>query len=167
MFGEGKGQIRYYGEVIETVLVRRDTIKEVPVSRKNEAEPYYKLTVREWEDITKVNESKQPIRPKESGFVVDFTNLFLLEHSELVQELRFKNEAEYRFYTELKRNAKAAEIEEDRTLGFAIGDSRFVFLNGEILALKDGKIVERRALSEFVKKPAQTYRLLQNAIGLW
>lgn len=91
--------------------------------------------------------------------------MFLLERSELVQELRFKSEAEYRFYTELKRNARAAEIEESEGLGFAIGDCRFVFSGGEILALKDGKIVGKKTLAEFAKRPAQTFRMLQHAIG--
>ncbi|WP_276950151.1 restriction endonuclease-like protein [Acetatifactor muris] len=164
MFGEGKGQIRYYGEVLRVEPVRRADIKEVPVVRKNGDEPYYKISVRQWKDITEINESKKPILPKESGFVVDFTNLFLLEHSEWVQELRFKSEAEYRFYTELKRSAKAAEIAEDETAGFVMGHSRFVFSDGEILALKDGKIVERKLLTEFSRRPAQVYRQLQSAV---
>lgn len=165
MFGEKNGQIRYYGEALRVELVRRADIKEVPVTRNNGDELYYRITVREWKDITEVNESKMPIRPKESGFVVDFTNMFLLEHSELVQELRFKNEAEYRFYTELKRTVRSAEIAEEGTDGFAMGDSRFIFSDGEIFALKNGKIAARKTLAEFEKKPAQTFRMLRNAIG--
>lgn len=166
MFGEGNGQIRYYGEVIQAAVVKRDDIKEVPGTGKRGEEKYYRFTVREWKDITEINESGKPIRPRESGFVVDFTNLFLLQHSELVQELRFKNEAEYRFYTELKRSARAAEIEEDRTLGFAMGDCRFVFSDGEILAFREGRILERRTIDEFGKRPAKIFRLLRDAIGL-
>lgn len=162
MFGEG--QIRFYGEAIRVELMKRAEIKEVPLTRKNKDEPYYRIAVREWKDITEINESKRPIRPKESGFVVDFTNLFLLEHSEWVPELRIKSEAEYRFYTELKRSAKAAEIAEDETVGFVAGDCRFVFTDGEILALRDGKIVERKNLTEFARRPAQIYRQLQSAV---
>ena len=165
MFGEGNGQIRFYGEAVRVELVKRADIKEVPVNRKNGDEQYYRITVREWKDIAETNESKKPILPKESGFVVDFTNLFLLEHSEWVSELRMKSEEEYRFYTELKRSAKAAEIEEGEAAGFVMGDIRFVFSNGEILALKDGKIVERKSLTEFARRPAQVYRQLQSAVG--
>lgn len=50
MFGEGNGQIRYYGEVIEVVSVSRASIKEVPMTRNNGHEEYYKITVREWKD---------------------------------------------------------------------------------------------------------------------
>lgn len=164
MFGEGNGQIRFYGEAVRVELMKRADIKEVPVNRKNGDEQYYRITVREWKDIAETNESKKPILPKESGFVVDFTNLFLLEHSEWVSELRLKSEAEYRFYTELKRSAKAAEIAEDETVGFVMGDSRFVFSEGEILALKDRKIVERKSLTEFARRPAQVYRQLQSAV---
>lgn len=165
MFGEENGQIRYYGEAVRVALVRRECIKEIPVTRNNRDELYYKITVRQWKDITEINESKKPIRPKESGFVVDFTNMFLLEHSELVQELGFKSEAEYRFYTELKRSAKTAQIIEGETNGFEVGDIRFLFLEGEILAMKNGKTVAQKSLAEFEKKPAQTFRMLQEAVG--
>ena len=44
-----------------------------------------------------------PILPKESGFVREFTNMFLLENVEYVPELLLRSEEEYRFYKELKR----------------------------------------------------------------
>lgn len=165
MFGEGNGQIEYYGEAIRVALVRRSSIKEVPLTHNNGDELYYKITVRDWKKISEINDSGHPITPKESGFVVDFTNMFLLEHSEYVQELRFKNEAEFRFYTELKRNVKAAEIDEDVATGFTVDGSRFVFSDGEIMAIKDDKIVERQSIIEFNKRPAQVFRLLQYSIG--
>lgn len=55
-------------------------------------------------------------------------------------------------------------IAEDETEGFDVGDSRFIFSDGEILAIKNGKLAARKMLTEFEKKPAQTFRMLQNAI---
>ena len=160
-----KGEIRYYGEVIGLSRVKRKSITEVPMTRNNPEEVYYRITVKQWKDITEVNESGKPIYPKESGFVVDFTNFFLLEHSEVVPELQFKNEEEYRFYSELKRTAKKAEISEGtENIGFNRGDSKFVFSGGEILAIKDNNIVARIELDEFARKPSQMFRLLQYAI---
>ena len=157
-----KGEIRYYGEVIGFSRVKRKSITEVPMTRNNPEEAYYRISVKQWRDITKVNVSGKPIYPKESGFVVDFTNMFLLEHSEIVPELQFKNEEEYRFYSELRRSAGKAEISEGKeNIGFEHGNSKFVFWGGEILAFKDGKIVERIELTEFAKRPSQTFRLLQ------
>lgn len=157
-----KGEIRYYGEVIGLSRVKRKNITEVPMTHKNPEEIYYRITVKEWKDITRINESGKAIRPKESGFVVDFTNMFLLEHSEIVPELQFKSEEEYRFYSELKRAAEKAEISEgSNNIGFVRGDSKFVFAGGEILAFKNNKIVGRIELTDFARKPSQMFRLLQ------
>ena len=162
-FGD-KGEIRYYGEVIGLSRVRRKSITEVPMTRNNPDEVYYRIYVKQWKDITKVNESGKPIYPRESGFIVDFTNMFLLEHSEVVPELQFKNEEEYRFYSELKRSAEKSVISEgDENIGFVRGNSKFIFSGGEILAIKNGKIVERVNLESFSRRPAQMFRLLQNA----
>lgn len=159
-----KGEIRYYGEVIGLSRVKRKSITEVPMTRNNPEEVYYRITVKQWKDITERNASGRPIYPKESGFVVDFTNMFLLEHSEIVPELQFKNEEEYRFYSELKRAVDKAEISEGKeNIGFKRGESKFVFAEGEILAFRDGKIVERIEVTDFARRPAQTFRLLQYA----
>lgn len=166
VFGEKNGQIEYYGEAIRVALVRRSSIREVPMSRNNGDELYYRITVRAWKKISETNETRLPIRPRESGFVVDFTNMFLLQHSEFVQELRFMSEAEYRFYSELKRNAKAAEIGDEMAVSFAVENSRFVFSNGDIIAIKDGEIVEKKSIADFNKRPAQVFRMLQNSIEM-
>jgi len=162
---DGQGQIRYYGEVLRMTLVTRKNIKEVPMTRRNPDELYYKIFVHEWLDITKSNETGNPIRPKESGFVVDFTNMFLLEHSEYVKELLFKSEEEYRLYSEIKRNAADPDIEgEDRVVAINAEECRFVFAGGDIMALKgDGTIVEKVSLDEFARKPAQVFRMLKYA----
>ena len=160
-----KGEIRYYGEVIGLTRVRRKNITEVPMTRNNPEEIYYRITVNEWKDLTKINIYGKPILPKESGFIVDFTNMFLLEHSEVVPELQFKNEEEYRFYSELKRTAEKAEISENsENIGFIRGDSKFVFVGGEIHALQRDKIVARIELSEFARIPSQVFRMLRYAV---
>ena len=160
----GKGEIRFYGEVIGLSRVKRKSITEVPMTHNNPEEIYYRITVKEWKDITEINVSGKPILPKESGFAVDFTNMFLLEHSEIVPELQFKSEEEYRFYSELKRSAEKAEISEgSENIGFSRGDCRYIFTDGEILALRNDRIVERIELSEFARKPSQMFRLLQYA----
>lgn len=166
IFGENNGQIEYYGEAIRVALVKRSSIREVPMRRNNGDELYYRITVREWKKISETNETGSPIKPKESGFVVDFTNMFLLQHSEFVQELRFMNEAEYRFYSELKRSVQAAEIGDDMSVSFSVENSRFVFSDGNIMAIKDGKIVEMKSIVDFNKRPAQVFRMLQHSIGM-
>lgn len=163
-----KGQIRYFGEAIRVALVKRGSIKEIPVRRNNSDELYYRITVREWLDITDTNESGKAILPKESGFVSEFTNMFLLEHSEYVQELLIKSEEEFRLYSELKRTAKTADVEGDDSLTrFRSQGCQFVFSDGEIIVIRveDGKIITKKSISEFGRRPSQIFRQIQHEIG--
>lgn len=156
-FGAEAG-VRYYGEVLRTALVRRESIKEVPVRRNNGKELYYRFFIREWKELPK------PILPREVGFTKNYTNLFLLEHSEYIPELLFQNEEEYRFYSELKRNVNSAEINDSgANIGFEHEDTKFVFASGNILAIRGEKIVEQVPVSSFSRKPAATFRKLQRA----
>ena len=163
-----KGQIRYYGEVLRVAIVKRSSIKEVPMTRNNPNELYYKIIVREWKDLSESNEQKKSIRPKEAGFVVDFTNMFLLEHSEYVQELLIKSEEEYRLYSELKRSTQNAEVNGDNSsISFGAHGCQFVFSDLEILVIRstDGAIIVKKSLAEFGKKPSQTFRQIQYEIA--
>ena len=158
-FGAEAG-VRYYGEVLRTALVRRESIKEVPVRRNNGQELYYRFFIREWKELPK------PILPREVGFTKNYTNLFLLEHSEYIPELLFRSEEEYRFYSELKRNVNSAEINDSgANIGFEHEDTKFVFASGNILAIRGEKIVEQVTVSSFSRKPAATFRKLQKATG--
>lgn len=156
-FGAEAG-IRYYGEVLRTALVRRESIKEVPVRRNNGQELYYRFYIREWKELQK------PICPREVGFTKNYTNLFLLEHSEYIPELLFQSEEEYRFYAELKRNVNSAEINDaGANIGFEHEDTKFVFAGGNILAIHRDEIVEQIPVAGFSRKPAATFRKLQRA----
>ena len=74
VFGAQAG-VRYYGEVTKCSAVRRSAITEVSPRRGTEGNFYYRFDIREWKQLNR------PIEAKETGFVRDFTNLFLLEHS--------------------------------------------------------------------------------------
>ena len=157
-FGADAG-IRYYGEVLRTTIVRRKNIKEVPLTHANGDELYYRFAVRKWEKID------QTIKPKEHGFPCDYTNLFLLQHSEYVPELLIESEEKYRFYSELKRSVNYAEInKEAANIGFEYGDVKYVFTDGNIMAIKDGIIIEKALIADFVRKPADTYRKMEAAV---
>lgn len=157
-FGIDAG-IRYYGEVLRTAIVRRKNIKEIPLTHANAEELYYRFVIRRWDILERV------IEPKEHGFPCDYTNMFLLQHSENIPELLIESEEKYRFYAELKRSVKHAEINKDAdNIGFEYGDVHFIFTDGNILAIKEGRIVEKRAISDFARRPADTYRRLRMAI---
>lgn len=157
-FGIDAG-IRYYGEVLRTAIVRRKNIKEIPLTHANAEELYYRFVIRRWDMLERV------IEPKEHGFPCDYTNMFLLQHSEYIPELLIESEEKYRFYAELKRSVKHTEINKDAdNIGFEYRDVHFIFTDGNILAIKEGRIVEKRAISDFARRPADTYRRLRMAI---
>jgi len=157
-FGASAG-IRHYGEVLRMELVRRSDITEIPVNRGNADEMYYRISVRGWDELPKT------IQPKEAGFTLQFTNLFLLKHSDFTTELLIESEEKYRFYSELKRSVNSAVInEENANIGFEYGDTRFVFASGKILAIRGDRIIDSRPIDDFARKPSETFRRLQAAI---
>lgn len=155
VFSQDAG-IYYYGEVLHTAYVRRKYIREVPMRSGADPEAlYYRYTIREWKPLAK------PILPRESAFVNQFTNLFLLEHVEFVPELLLRSEEEYRFYTELKRRTgEAASDEEGVTSGFALGDWKVVFLDGQIHMIQNNVIVNCCSIREFNKRPKAMFEYI-------
>ena len=64
-----------------------------------------------------------------------------------------------------KNLINSAEINQNNTnIGFEYGDVKYVFSDGNILAVKGGKIVEKKSIDDFAKRPADTYRRLQAAV---
>lgn len=125
-FGIDAG-IRYYGEVLRTAIVRRKNIKEIPLTHANAEELYYRFVIRRWDMLERV------IEPKEHGFPCDYTNMFLLQHSEYIPELLIESEEKYRFYAELKRSVKHTEINKDAdNIGFEYRDVHFIFTDGTV-----------------------------------
>ena len=74
--------------------------------RSTEGNFYYRFDIREWKQLNR------PIEAKETGFVRDFTNLFLLEHSVQTPELWLRTEEEYRLCSALKRAVWGDSINE-------------------------------------------------------
>lgn len=153
-----KAGIHYYGEVLRTALVRRKNIQEVPQTHGSPDELYYRFQIREWIPMTR------PILPKESGFVREFTNLFLLGNAEYVPELLLGSEEEYRFYTELKRRTGSALEDNESTAGFELGEIKVLFDEGQIQVYKDGKAAGNCSVTEFSRQPNATFRRLQRYI---
>lgn len=148
--------IHYYGEVLRAALVRRKNIIEIPM--RNGADPeelYFQFLIREWIPLEK------PILPKESGFVREFTNMFLLENSEFVPELLIRSEEEYRFYMELKRKTGIALEDNEDTPGFELGNLKVLFEDGVITLYRRGKAVDQCTVQEFSRHPNATFRRLQ------
>lgn len=161
LFTENSG-IRYFGELIGLSMVRGKDITDVPLKLSSPEELFYRLKVKQWDDITKTNSSGKPIQGVDPNYAPFFTNQFLLNHSEYVQELLIENEGQYRFFTELKRHYPQADVvNEDGYTCFAYESMMCAFDKGELNIIRDGKIETVITISEFEKNPSKAFRYLQ------
>ena len=150
--------IEYYGKVLTTQEVMR---KELPGNGRWMDKICYRFDVDEWIKLPNA------IRPELYGpNPIAYTNYFLLTHSRTYPELHLGNEAEYRFFTELKRRSDKAIVEEGtQKTGFELDKTRVLFEGNSILVMKDGKQVAECTITEFSQHPNATFRKLQNYMG--
>ena len=101
----------------------------------------------------------RPIEAKETGFVRDFTNLFLLEHSVQTPELWLRTEEEYRLCSALKRAVWGDTINEpDNGLAFEFRGFTVSFAEGKIFVSDEGRTFARYELSHFLQDPGAVVR---------
>lgn len=93
---------------------------------------------------------------------IAYTNYFLLSNSSTYSELLLKSEADYRFFTELKRRTDEAVIEQsDEATAFEFGSAKVLFDRSNICVFVGDKQVDMCAVQEFSKHPNATFRRLQ------
>ena len=101
----------------------------------------------------------RPIEAKETGFVRDFTNLFLLEHSVQTPELWLRTEEEYRLCSALKRAVWGDTINEpDNGLAFEFRGFTVSFAEGKIFVSDEGRTFARYEISHFLQDPGAVVR---------
>ena len=153
LYEKGSG-ILWYGEIISW---RKERRRKLPGRSRYGNEQYHVFDVLKWHQLT------SPIAVSEYGpNPIAYTNYFLLENSSIYSELLLKNEADYRFFTELKRRTNEAIIEGDEeSTAFEFGEARVLFDKSNIYLYQDGKPVEMCTVQEFSKHPNATFRRLQ------
>ena len=151
IFGREAG-IRYYGEVTKTSIVKRRDIKEIP---KNSDELYYRFEIKEWKEMN------IPLTAKEVRDFPFYTNMFLLQHCPDVPDLHIKSEEEYRLYTEVRRLANDASINEnDAEPGFRYKGRTIVMENGKIIVTMGDAKIEQISIDTFMRKPRESMRMI-------
>lgn len=153
MYRRGYG-IEYFGKVLTMQEVER---RKLPGRARWGDKLCYRFDIDEWIKLP------NPIRPEAYGpNPIAYTNYFLLMHSSTYPELCFKNEAEYRFFTELKRRTDRAIVEEGvENVGFELGKTKVLFENNSIRVIKDEKQIADCTLAEFSRHPNASFRRLQ------
>ncbi len=156
LFGEEGAGIFSYGEVGNYRIVRRKEITEIP---RDSDEFYYRFEIPEWKKLA------VPVKPKETGGVVLFTNLFLLRHSAYVSDLLVKSEEEYRLLTELRRRSDASVINSgDLKNGFTFGESTIIVDGAEILTYTGGRLTARCSVRDFMTRPNASLRQILKSV---
>ncbi len=158
LFGADAG-VRYYGEVVHCIPVKRREIYELP---KDSDEPYYRLEVKEWKKLTKA------IEQKEIGLRhVLFTNYFLLTHSADVPELRIQSDAEYRLFAELKRAVNHPSINDnDEAHSIRFENNLVTMEEGKIRIYTAQKCVAEYEISEFEHRPTAIFKQIRDILAV-
>lgn len=156
-----EAQIAYYGEVKRIQKCRRNEITEIPTSPEREDREYYRIEIREWHTLAR------PIQVQERGLYTSaYTNEFLLRNAETISELFLKSEDEYRFLTELKRFVQNPSVinRDEVPIGFAFGDHRVFFKDGNIQIIRNGQIINQSKVADFTRHPNTVFRGLMKSI---
>ena len=158
LFGQDAG-IEYYGEVISLEKLKRRDITEIP---RDSDQLYYRINIKEWKKLDR------RIEAKEYGIrTIEYTNDFLLKHSNQVPELRLQSEEEYRFLRELKRVVSDASlINDDKVTRFEFGTYRIIFEEGEIKLFSETGMVDHCRINEFIHSPNAQFRRLMRAMRI-
>lgn len=161
IFGKD-AQISYFGEVKQMQKVKRIEIREIPCRPGTEENDYYRISIRQWQQLSR------PIQVKERGIrFVTYTNEFLLRHAETSAELFLKSPEEYRFLIELKRIVNATSVINDNDevpMGFAFGNHKILFQDGEIKLIQDGRMITQCKVSQFIRRPYVEFRDMMRAM---
>ena len=154
LYEKGSG-IRYFGELVSW---RQDKRQNLPGDSKHSEDLYHVFEVLKW------NELKNTIKVEETGpNPIAYTNHFLLSTSKTYSELRLRSEADYRFFIELKRRTDAKILDQDdATTAFEAGNAKVLLNDDHIHIIRDGIITGSSTISEFVKRPNTTFRILQS-----
>ena len=89
-----------------------------------------------------------------------YTNEFLFRYAETISELFLQSPEEYRFLTELKRYVNDASVinEDDRPIGFAFGNHKVLFQDGEIKMIQNGRMITQCKVNDFIHRPNAMFR---------
>ena len=155
VFGKQSG-ISLYGEILDIEIVK---IKDILGKQYESEKLYYKFNIKEW------NKLKRTIAIKERAENIMFTNLFLLQHSFNVSDLRIKSEEEYRLYYEVKRLINSESVNEiNQPLSFKYGRFIIDYENGNIRLLENGNTIEEYSARLFNKRPNYWFRKMMKTL---
>ena len=147
LYEKGKG-ISYYGEV---AYCRTVTGGNLPGHGHRNKDKYHVFKVLKWNLLT------TPIRVSEYGpNPVAYTNYFLLSNSSTYSELLLKNEADYRFFTELKRRTDEAIIKQsEEKTAFEFGGIKVLFEKSRVYVVieRENRMEEMFTVRDFSRRP--------------
>ena len=159
LYEKGNG-IGWYGEVVGWEQALRRTL---PGRSTHGKDKYHVFKILEWHTFN------TPISVSEYGpNPIAYTNFFLLTNSSSYSELLLKSEADYRFFTELKRRTDEAIIEQsDETTAFALGETKVLFDRSDIYVCKEDNLEKVCTVHDFSKHPNAMFRRLRRYMEEW
>ena len=127
IFGKESG-ITYYGKIRRCKKVKRSSIREVAVSKRNNGEEsYYYFEIIEWQ---KLGHKIEVDRMRRSYY----TNIHLLQNCHFRQELSLASMEQLRLYTELRRLSDSVQIKDrDNVVEGSEFNGSYISMDGNMI----------------------------------
>ena len=160
LFGDNAGVV-YYGEVLETSIVKRQEINNLG-GRTHPDAKCYRFSIKEWRQLeTKIDFEKDWVyRPR-------YSNSFLLHNSRTTFELfNIRSEVDYRLVYELRRIQDNMRVQDNpKELFVKMSDSISVYNDESFIRVyNSGAEILRKPTSEFKKSPAAVFEYIKKCI---
>lgn len=160
LYGKDAG-ILYYGEVIETSIIRRSEINNIR-SRSKKNTKCYRFTIKEWKTLDNRIEFE-----KDWVFRPRYTNRFLLDNCKTTYELfNIKSDINYRLVYELRRFHEKIRVQDKaEELFVRINDSISVFNDDNYIRVFDeGKKCFEEPTSTFECTPSTVFEGIKDCL---
>ncbi len=157
LYEKGRG-ISRYGEVVGWEKTER---RHLPgISAYPDAQ-YHVFRVLDWKSLSaSISVSEYGPNP------VAYTNFFLLSHASVYSELMLKSEADYRFFTELRRRTEKIVIGEiNEATAFEFDGVKVLFDDTRIFVISANGRNEFCTVEEFAKRPRAKFGELKRMLA--
>lgn len=154
LYEKGKG-ISRFGEVVSYYKANRC---DLPGKSRRGRDRYHVFKIlKEWKVL------ETPIAISEFGpNPTAYTNFFLLSECSSYSELMLRTDADYRFYTEMKRRTNKVSIGgSNETTTFEVGNVKYIINKDGIFINSVEESNRKCTLQDFERHPNTTFRRLQ------
>lgn len=143
LFGKEAG-IKYFGKIVSSERVKRKDITQIP---SDSDDIYLKFYVDTWNNLGSL------ITPGHGGMLVGFTNLYMLLRANVMDELYFKCEQEFKLYRSIKTSVQKGYDKVATTYNGCV----IAINGGNISVYKDRRMMYNITVRDYMKNQVSVF----------